>query len=84
MGAWTLGRWANYYCNPAQRSKVLNVISLEFSSSPLRQCVARCSLLRHIVPTSLVASLARSSMAQFRSLAGCGAAVGLDRFHLAR
>lgn len=39
MGAWTLGRWANYYCAKGQRSKVLNVISLEFSRTPLRQCV---------------------------------------------
>lgn len=32
---WTLGDWAEYYCNEEYRTKRLNVISLEFSQTSL-------------------------------------------------
>lgn len=39
-GHWTLQRWVDYYNTPlADRSQILNVISLEFSKTPLSKLV---------------------------------------------
>lgn len=47
LNHWTLGKWAKYYESPS-RDKVRNVISLELSSSPLRDKVAAPKVIRDI------------------------------------
>ena len=40
LHSWTLGRWAEYYEKPGPREKIRNVISLELSSSPIKDRIA--------------------------------------------
>lgn len=47
LNNWTLGRWADYYEDP-NREKVRNVISLELSSSPIKDRIASPKLVRQI------------------------------------
>ncbi len=48
-GAWTLQKWADYYhAPPAARRKVLNVITLEFSGTPLARRVRAPRFVRQI------------------------------------
>lgn len=47
LHSWTLGRWADYYEDP-NREKVRNVISLELSSSPIKDRVASPKFVRQI------------------------------------
>lgn len=44
---WTLGKWASYYEDP-NRERVRNVISLELSSSPLKNKVVPPKIVRDI------------------------------------
>ncbi|KAF8644156.1 hypothetical protein AX16_008683 [Volvariella volvacea WC 439] len=44
---WTLGKWGQYYCDSA-RDKVLNVISLEISGTPLAQSIIPPRLVREL------------------------------------
>eukprot|EP00501_MAST-03F_sp_TOSAG23-6_P000023 GSMAST32.ASY1.ANO1.24.1 assembled CDS len=48
---WTLGDWASYYgdfCPSKKRDRILNVISLEVSNSPLGQLIEPPSVVRDI------------------------------------
>lgn len=48
-GQWTIGDWVDYYETPASlRTKILNVISLEFSGSPLSPFVRAPAVIRQI------------------------------------
>lgn len=47
LHSWTLGRWADYFESP-EREKVRNVISLELSSSPLKDKVCSPKFVRQI------------------------------------
>ena len=48
-GKWTLGDWADYYHSPAaERKRVLNVITLEFSGTPLRAAVRSPNFVRQL------------------------------------
>lgn len=38
---WNLFRWEHYFMHPQTRAEVLNVISLEFSGTPLADLVQR-------------------------------------------
>jgi hypothetical protein len=45
---WTMEQWANYYHTPAEeRKQILNVISLEFSQTPLMQQVRSPGIVRY-------------------------------------
>ena len=48
LHSWTLGRWAEYYEKPGPREKIRNVISLELSSSPIKDRIASPRLVREI------------------------------------
>ncbi len=54
LQGWTLGRWAEYFdSTPSQRAKLhrggpLNVISLEFSATPLYRSVRSPRLVRQL------------------------------------
>lgn len=43
---WTVGAWADWYCDPARRRTLLNVISLEFSRTPLARLVRAPAAVR--------------------------------------
>jgi len=46
---WTLGKWAEYYMlEPASREKILNVISLEISDTPLAQTISPPRVVREL------------------------------------
>ena len=48
-GTWTLGEWADYYHSPpSTRKRVLNVITLEFSGTPLAPRVLAPRFVRQI------------------------------------
>jgi len=48
-GSWTLGEWAEYYHTaPSSRRRVLNVITLEFSGTPLAKLVRAPRFVRQI------------------------------------
>ena len=44
-GVWTLEKWGDYFMHPEERREILNVISLEFSKTPLAKKVGALSLL---------------------------------------
>ncbi|CAM9752746.1 unnamed protein product [Chrysoparadoxa australica] len=48
LSGWTLGNWADYYEKKAADRTPLNVISLEFSATPLRQHVWSPALVRQL------------------------------------
>jgi len=49
LTGWTLGSWADYFATPpAARKRVLNVISLEFSGTPLSRLVRSPSVVRSL------------------------------------
>jgi F-box/leucine-rich repeat protein 10/11 len=42
-------RWARYFSTPAEeRKKTLNVISMEFSHTPLRKCIAAPDFVQNV------------------------------------
>ncbi len=47
IAGFTLGKWARYYCSKSH-SKILNVISLEFSKTPLRHLVRSPTVVREL------------------------------------
>ena len=49
LTGWTLGKWADYYHTPRdQRKRVLNLISLEFSGTPLMDYVRSPRVVRQV------------------------------------
>jgi hypothetical protein len=48
VSGWTLFRWANYFSFPVSRTKLLNVISLEVSQTPLMDQIERPVVIRKI------------------------------------
>lgn len=45
---WTLQKWANYFSKPKERKQLLNVISFEFSDTPLDQLFERPKIVRDL------------------------------------
>mgnify|MGYP005992006443 CR=1 FL=1 len=78
IAGFTLGKWAKYYCSRSH-SKILNVISLEFSKTPLRHLVRSPSVVRQLDWIDAVWPSSRRAAGQYpavqyyclMSVAGC-------------